>query len=164
PLDYNPSDPPAAVAGITPYHQVLDYYNPLSEDLEQWRKTGITMVQLLPRGEGMLPGKTAVVLNGYKASSNILSVSNNLFMKFDAIRGLYPQTTLVVMAKWRELYHNAELSMKHQTVFASNQGVTRPEKDPVLEAFFPVIKKKAGVLFEASSELDARRALNLQKE
>lgn len=164
PADYDPSNPPPAIAGITPYMEVLDYYDPASDEVEQWRKAGITMVQLLPKGQGMLPGKTAVVLNGYRTSHNIVPASSNLFMKFDAVRGLYPGTKLGVMAKWRELYQNAELAMKHQAIFANNKGVVRPEKDPVLEAFFPVIERKSGMVFEVPGELDVRRAINFQKE
>lgn len=164
PADFDPSNPPPSLAGITPYHQVFDQFNPASEDINSWRKSGITMVQLLPKGEGMLPGKTAVVLNGYNTSSNILASSHGLLMKFEAVRGLYPGTVLGVMAKWRELYQNAELAMKHQALFTNNSGIPRPEKDPVLEAFFPVIEQKTPVLFQASDELAIRRALNLQQE
>ena len=164
PADFDPSDPAPVYAGITPQYDVLSYLDAAGEEAGKWRKTGITTLHLLPKGEGMLPGKTAVILNGQKGTSNVLPVSSSLYARFQTVRGLSPGTTLGIMAKWRELYQNAELSARHQSLFASNKGVARAEKDPVLEAFFPVINGEAAVMFEVSNELDIRRVLSLQKE
>ena len=164
PANFDPSNPAPVYAGITPHYDVLDYFDLSEEDAEKWRKTGITTLHLIPKGEGILPGKTAVVLNGQKGSSNVLATSSSLYARFQTVRGLSPGTTLGIMAKWRELYQNAELSAKHQALFANNRGLARAEKDPVLEAFFPVIDRQVPVLFEVGNELDMRRVLGLQKE
>lgn len=164
PANFDPSRPAPVYVGITPQYEVLNYFDALEEDADKWRKTGVTTLHLLPKGEGMLPGTTAVVLNGQKGASNVLSSSGSLYVRFQTVRGLSPGTTLGIMAKWREIYQNAELSAKHQTLFAGNNGVVRAEKDPVLEAFFPVINRQVPVLFEVSNELDIRRVLGLQKE
>lgn len=164
PANFDPSNPAPVYAGITPHYDVLHYFDLPKEDAEKWRKAGITTLHLVPRGEGMLPGKTAIVLNGQKGASNVLATSSSLYGRFQTVRGLFPGTTLGIMAKWRELYQNAELSARHQTLFASNRGLARAEKDPVLEAFFPVINREAPVLFEVGNELDMRRVLGLQKE
>src|SRR5690606_16245585 len=63
PSNFDPSDPAPVFVGITPQYHVLDYYEAGGEEAEKWRKSGVTVFQLLPNGEGMLPGKTAVVLN-----------------------------------------------------------------------------------------------------
>lgn len=164
PSNFDPSNPSPVFVGITPHYEAVNYYESAREEAEKWRKAGITVFHLLPKGEGMLPGKTAVVLNGQKGSSNVLLAPSSLYAKFQTVRGLSPGTTLGIMAKWRELYRNAELSIKHQSLFASSSGVARAEKDPVLEAFFPVINRQAPVMFEVSNELDMRRVLSLQKE
>lgn len=164
PANFDPSRPAPVYVGITPQYEVLNYFDALEEDADKWRKTGVTTLHLLPKGEGMLPGTTAVVLNGQKGASNVLSSSGSLYVRFQTVKGLSPGTTLGIMAKWREIYQNAELSAKHQTLFAGNNGVVRAEKDPVLEAFFPVINRQVPVLFEVSNELDIRRVLGLQKE
>src|SRR5690606_13399541 len=164
PSEFDPSDPPPHLAGIAPEKEVLDDFNQQNEEIADWRKNGFTLVQLVPQGDGMLPGKTAIALYGEKESSNILASSTGLYAKFEAIRGIYPGTILGVMAKWRELYQNAELGIQHQSIFDSNEGIIRPEKDIVLEAFVPVIEKKIPVNFEVSDELGMRRALNLQNE
>ena len=163
PKEFDPSDPAPEFVGITPQRDVLDAFKG-GEEIEKWRKAGFTAGQLLPQGIGMLPGKASVVVFGDKSSSNILKESTGLSMRFQTVRGLYPGTILGIMAKWRGLYENAILAVNHQTVFENNQGVVRPEKDPVLEAFFPVIGREMPVIFEASGELEIRRALTLQRE
>lgn len=164
PQDMDPSDPPPHVAGITPYRDALDDFQPENEKISDWRKKGFTMAQLLPKGDGMLPGKTSLVIYGHKSSTNIIAASTGLFVKFQAISGLYPGTTLGIMAKWRDLIQNAELASRHRVMFANQNGISRPDNDPVMEAFFPVINKDIPVVFEISNELEMRRALSLQRE
>lgn len=164
PKDFNPSNPPNDIVGITPYIEVLDHFKAEKEEIDDWRKVGITLAHLIPQGTGMLPGKTALVIYGQKQSSNILSSAAGMAARFKTTRGMYPGTTLGIMAKWRELYRNAELSAQHQALFASQIGINRPEKDKVLESFFPVIENKLPVIFEVSDELEIRRALRLQSE
>lgn len=164
PQEFDPSNPPPHIAGITPYREVLDDFNFESEKVSEWREEGFTMAQLLPKGDGMLPGKTSIVIYGQKGSSNIIAVSTGILAKFQTVSGMYPGTTLGIMAKWRNLFENAELAARHQMIFANNTGVIRPEKDQVLESFFPVINKTIPVIFEVSDELETRRALTLQRE
>ncbi len=164
PKDFDPSNPPPRIAGITPDISVLDYYDPQHEGLQKWREKGFLMAQLIPQGEGMLTGKSAVILYGQPSYPGILEYSSGLSAKFQAIRGIYPGTTLGVMAKWRELYQNAELAIKHEALFTNNRGIPIPEKDPVLQSFYPLIDRSIHLIFEVSDELQIRRALTLQKE
>lgn len=164
PREFDPSDPPPHVAGITPYLSVLDYFDPEHEGVQKWRKEGFLMAQLIPQGEGMLTGKSAVVLYGQQNHSRLLAASAGLSAKFQAIQGIYPGTTLGVMAKWRDLYQNAKLAIAHQALFTGNRGIPLPEKDPVLESFYPLINKSVPLIFEVSDELQIRRAIGLQKE
>jgi hypothetical protein len=164
PSDFNPSNPPDEVAGITPWRSVLDYYDPKSAQISDWRKVGFTLAQILPDG-GMLPGKAAIVIYGGNASSNVLANQTAMAAKFRGMgRGMYPGTQLGVMAKFRDLYKNAELSSQHSRLFASNTGLNRPEINKTLEAFYPVLDKNIPVIFEVSNDLEIRRALTLQKE
>ena len=78
PSEFDPSNPPPHLAGITPEKEVLDDFSPEHEEIAEWRKNGFTLVQLIPQGDGMLPGKTAIVLYGEKKSSNILASSTGL--------------------------------------------------------------------------------------
>lgn len=166
PANFNPSDPPDEIAGITPWRNVLDFYDSNNDKIQDWRKVGFTIAQIIPEG-GMLPGKSAIVTYGGKESSNILLQNASLHARFRSTgrgRGIYPGTQMGMMAKFRNLYKNAELSSKHQTLFASASGINRPEVNKTLEAFFPVLDKQIPITFEVSNDLEIRRVLTLQKE
>ncbi|WP_230981454.1 amidohydrolase family protein [Echinicola salinicaeni] len=164
PKDMDPSNPPNHVAGITPELEVLDYWNIEGNGVEAWRKNGFTISQVAPKGL-MLPGKTALVVLGDEKSSNYLSTASGLYAQFKTPRGLYPGTTLGLMAKWRELYKNAVLKQEHEKMFvAQGNGLARPQNDPSLAAFYPVIDQEIPVIFQAKDELEIRRALKLQNE
>ncbi|WP_225444096.1 amidohydrolase family protein [Echinicola arenosa] len=162
--DMDPSDPSNEVAGITPEREVLQYWDINNGEITNWRKAGFSIAQLVPKGE-MLPGQTALVVYGDKESTNILAESTGLYAQFETARGVYPGTILGLMAKWRELYKNAQLKYEHASLFKEKgNGINRPEKDPSLEAFYKVINGQIPVVFEAEDELEIRRVLRLKKE
>jgi hypothetical protein len=166
PANFDPSNPPDEIAGITPWRNVLDYYDPKNNQVHDWRKVGFTISQIIPEG-GMLPGKTAIVTYGGKESSNILVQNSTLHARFRSAgggRGMYPGTQMGMMAKFRDIYKNAELSQRHQALFASNSGINRPEMNKTLESFYPILDKKIPISFEVSNDLEIRRVLTLQKE
>ncbi|PSL07901.1 amidohydrolase family protein [Cecembia rubra] len=166
PANFDPSNPPDEFAGITPWRSVLDHYDIKNSQINDWRKVGFTVAQIVPEG-GMLPGKSAIVTYGGKESNNILAKNTALAARFRSTgggRGMYPGTQLGIMAKFRDLYKNAELSSQHMRLFASNSGLSRPEINKTLEAFFPVLDKSIPVLYEVSNDLELRRAVMLQKE
>lgn len=166
PSDFNPANPPDEIAGITPWRNVIDTYDPKNNQVNDWRKSGFTIVQLIPDG-GMIPGKTAIVVFGNSSSTNILSQNSAMVVKFQGARGgarVYPGTPLGIMAKFRDVYKNAELSSRHSKLFASNSGLNRPEINKTYEAFYPVVDKNIPVMFVVSNDLEIRRAISLQKE
>lgn len=164
PSDFDPSNPPDGVAGIHPQVRALDYYDASHTQNADWRKTGFTLAQKLPMGQGMLPGITGVVVYGDPKQNTIISENVAVYAKFTSVGGMYPATGLGLMAKFRNLYENARLLNRHTAIFTSNQAVPLPEKNPVLEALIPVTQKETPLLFEVAKELDIRRVLNLQNE
>ncbi len=166
PSNFNPSDPSDEIAGITPWRSVLDYRDLKNNQVNEWRKVGITVAQLIPDG-GMLPGKAAIVTFGGTTSSNVIAQNTALAAKFRGAgrgRGMYPGTQLGIMAKFRDLYRNAELASEHSRLFASAEGLSRPEVNKTLGGFNQVLDKSIPILFEVTDDLEARRALSLQKE
>ncbi len=163
PAGFDPSNPSDELAGITPWRSVLEQFDIKKGDVSDMRKAGFTLAQLVPDA-GMVSGKSAIVVYGSKESSNIIANQSGIFTRFRGARGMYPGTTLGVMAKFRDLYRNAELSSQHERLFASNTGINRPEYNKSLSALYPVIDKSLPVLFEVSNELEVRRALRLQNE
>jgi imidazolonepropionase-like amidohydrolase len=166
PSNFDPSNPPDEIAGITPWRNVLDNFDFKNGQVSDLRKGGFTIAQIIPDG-GMLPGKSAIVVLGGNASTNIIGQNTALNAKLSVSRGgrgMYPGTQLGIMAKFRDLYKNAEYSAQHKRLFAANNGLTRPEVNKTLEAFYPAIDKSIPIMFEVSNDLEIRRALSLQKE
>jgi imidazolonepropionase-like amidohydrolase len=161
----NPGNPPPEKAGITPQTDVRNLLNPSDKSLEDYRGLGFTTAQVVPYGV-LLPGTAAVIqMSGKPADQVVLGNKSSLYSELTSNQGVYPGTILGIMAKWRELYRQADLSMKYSSLYASNRaGLERPASDKILEAFFPVIEKKMPVLFKADKILDAHRVLTLQSD
>lgn len=163
PKDFVSSNPPDEIAGITPWRSAVDQFSVTGNQVDDWRKAGFTLSQVIPDG-GMLPGKAAIVVLGHSESGNVLQENNALAANFRSSRGMYPATLAGVMAKFRDIYQNTTLALDHSKMFASNTGVKRPEMTPAQIGMSSAVQKQIPVLFSASSELEIRRVLSLQKE
>ena len=160
-----PANPPDELAGITPERNVLDYISPDDKSISELRGLGFTLAQTAPDG-GMLPGMASVILLSGNQRDDLLLKSNTaLYATFDGARRMYPATVIGVMAKFRELYRQAEQSKRFQNQYTSSPaGMERPQYDRTLEAFYPVVDKRIPVIFEGKEVLEAQRALTLQRE
>ena len=166
PRDLFTPDPPNAYAGITPEKSVIDQLDITSKDFEDMRKAGFGLSHVVPYGR-MLPGSGALVLmgSGKHIDEVILQKDKALFAQWIGAPGAYPGNILGIMAKWRNLYRNAENRKEHVEMYAQNpSGIQRPEKDRVSEAFFPVISQQKPVMFDVDGMLDVRRAMRLQND
>lgn len=156
----NPSD---EIAGITPWRSANDQFSISGDKVDDLRKAGFTLVQSVPSG-GMLAGKTSILVLGSPTSTNLLKENAALAASFQGSRGMYPGTAAGVMAKFRDVYENAELTQQRGQQYASVAGVKRPEITPTYSAMADVITGQTPILFTAPTELEIRRAINLQKE
>lgn len=161
----DPSTPPNDLAGITPEVQVRDVLKAEDKSLADLRNLGFAISHVAPRG-GMLPGSgSLVILGGEHPDKMILKGETAQIWRFAPAQRVYPATLLGVMAKWRELYKQAEQSLAHEKLYAQRpNGTPRPTQDRVLQAFFPVLDKKIPVYFVTENLLAISRALTLQKE
>ncbi|MGW8124167.1 amidohydrolase family protein [Roseivirga echinicomitans] len=159
-------DPPNDYAGITPDRSIVDQLDIASATIASMRKEGFAISHSVPYGR-MLPGSGALILLGDKTHADEILLNKNvsMFTQFAGAPGAYPGNTLGIMAKWRNLYRNAENNKKHFDSYAQNpSGIERPERDRVTEAFFPVVTKQQPVMFDVSSVLEVQRAIRLQKD
>lgn len=164
PSDFDPSNPLPEIAGIHPYFSAVDHYYAKNNLDPDWRKLGFTMAQKLPMGNGMLPGITAVVLYGHENRNNLVNGKQALYAKFGTVGGVYPNTKLGVMAKWRDIFQNTQLYSTHKDQYAASRVNIRGEHNKVFEAMVPVLENHMPVLFEVSDELDMRRVMKLRNE
>jgi hypothetical protein len=161
----DPGNPPNDRAGITPEADVRNFLNPSDKSIEELRAIGFTTSQVVPYGR-MLPGSGAVILLGNVQPDRMVLVPQSaLYSEFTGADRIYPNTVIAIIAKWRELYKQAELNKNYANVYAANRAnLERPSANRTLEAFYPVIDRKEPVLFNTAKILEAYRAIGLQKD
>lgn len=161
----DPGNPPNDVAGIEPQVDVRNLLKPDDKSIDEWRRLGFTTAQVVPYGK-MLPGKSAIILlAGKNADELVYHEEKALFSQLEGAPRVYPNTVIGVMAKYRELYRQAQQAEAYQARYSQDaSGMERPKSDRVLEAFYPVVDKQMPVVFKAEKVLDIQRVLVLQKD
>lgn len=159
-------DPPNDYAGITPERHVVDQIDVASSTISDMRKAGFTIAHTVPYGR-MLPGSGALIFLADKDHPDDIIMAEDvaMFSQFVGAPGAYPGNILGIMAKWRNIYRNADNSLQHTKMYAEDpSGLERPNRDRTLEAFYPVVAKEKTVFFNVQNMLDVRRAMRLQND
>ncbi len=160
--EYNPS---YERAGIQTERSVADMISPTDKSLSEMRAIGFTAAHVVPRG-GMLPGQGAVILlDGDKAGKMVVSEGSSLFAQFQGASGVYPNTDMAIMSKFRELYTQARQHKTHGQNYAKNaRGMSRPAQNEVLDAFGQSIDGQRAIFFAVDGIKEMYRAISLSKE
>ncbi|MFC3414659.1 amidohydrolase family protein [Algoriphagus hitonicola] len=163
PDNFVSSNPPDEIAGITPWRNALDQFSIKSSQVDDLRKAGFTLAQILPDG-GMIAGKSAIVVLGDESSTNLVKENSGLAASLQGSRGMYPGTAVGVMAKFRDVYKNTELTQERIAKFTSSTGISRPEMTPTYMGMSDVVDGQVPVVFTVGNDLEVRRAISLQEE
>ncbi|MFK8165323.1 MAG: amidohydrolase family protein [Lewinella sp.] len=160
--EYNPS---YERAGIQTERSVTDMLSAEDKALTEMRAIGFTAAHVVPHG-GMLPGQGAVILlDGNDAGKMVVSEGSSLFAQFQGASGVYPNTDMAIMSKFRELYMQARQHKTHAGNYAKNaRGMSRPAQNDVLEAFGPSIDGSRPIFFAVDGIKEMYRAITLSKE
>ncbi|MFB6231341.1 MAG: amidohydrolase family protein [Salinibacter sp.] len=164
--DVDPGDPPFDRAGIQPDRSVRPFLTPDDSDLKSLRKAGFTAGHVVPEGQ-MLPGSGAYVFyGGDTANEMVLEKHSTLFAQIQPAEGyVYPATEMAVIAKFRQLFREAERRQQLEAKYRQNPtGTERPPQDPVHSALFPVLDGETPLAFYADGALPLHRVLNLKQE
>ncbi|MEO7660102.1 MAG: amidohydrolase family protein, partial [Pyrinomonadaceae bacterium] len=79
--------------------------------------------------------------------------------------GVYPTSLLGTFSALRQMLLDAQRLQEVQQMYATNpKGMRRPDSDRSLEALFPVINRQMPVVFNANTEIQIIRALDLIKQ
>ncbi len=161
----NPGYPPNDVAGITPELSAFDFISHKEKSIKDMRGQGFGISHVVPHGR-LFPGQGAIILlDGNNADEMTIKKNTSTYSQFKGARGMYPQTIIGQMAKWREMYRSASYAKKHNSSFSTNPvGIKRPSYDKAIEALIPVVDKKQKVYFKASKAMEISRAMALQKD
>ena len=161
----DPGNPPNAVAGITPEHSVYDDFAPKESSVKKLREQGYGIAHIVPQGR-MLPGMGAIFsMAEGEPSELVIKKEASMFSQLKSANRVAPGTTIGVLAKYRDIYRNAEATNKYSSKYKMNPaGMRRAQPEPAIEAFIPVVNKQLPVYFIANSALDVSRVIALQKE
>jgi hypothetical protein len=151
-------------AGITPGASVRDMLS-AKEGVEDYRKIGFTASHSLPH-KGMIAGQGALILlGGSSADGMVIKENTVMFSQLTGADGVYPNTVIGVMAKYRDLYRKASEAKDYQARYnASSNGMERPVSDATIEAMFPVVSKQMTVAFKAEDLMDIMRVITLKND
>lgn len=114
----------------------------------------------------MLPGQVDLFnIRGIDTPDHVLRRQTAQLAQFGPARGVYPSTLMGMMARLRQLWHDAEALKEHQSLYASNEtAYSFPGHDPVLEALFPVMDNSIPLYFAVDTKEDIERVLKLKDE
>lgn len=161
----DPGNPPNKVAGITPQHKAQDFINYRDKSIEEMRASGYGYLHVMPRGR-MLPGSASVITTGVGDRSSMLIKENTaMYCQLRSASGVFPNTVIGVMSKYRDIYKNAEYVYEYKSVYSKNpEGLTRPNSAIELEAMASVVNHKMPVFFKAQNARDIFKVLTLQND
>lgn len=130
------------------------------------RDNGFTTV-LTVADEGIFQGHSAIInLAGESVSEMVLRPVFAQHFTFKTARGgVFPTSLMGTFAAFRQMFLDAKRLDEIQKMYAKDpRGMKRPESDATLEALIPIVNGKLPVVFNANSEREIIRVLDLVKE
>jgi len=153
-------------AGLRPEDATYDEIRAGESQFESVRNTGITTVLTAGR-TGIFNGQSVVInLAGDNVAAMVVKAPYAQHVSFSTIGGgQYPQSLLGTFAAIRQMFYDAQRLQELQRMYAASpKGMKRPDADKSLEALFPAINRQVAVVFNANTEIQIIRALDLIKE
>lgn len=165
----DPGNPTNDRAGIVPQRDVRTMLNPSDSAIKDLRNLGFAVAHIAPNG-AMLPGQgVAILLRNAQRFENaqgiVLTGPLSIYAQFERSPGVYPSTTMGIMAKMRDLF--IEAGRRRQAVrqyFDDPDGRSRPAYDPVLEPLTRALDGDLPLYFRVEDTNEAFRALNITDE
>lgn len=162
----DPGNPPPDQAGIQPDRSIRSFLTPDESDLESLRHVGFAAGHVVPDGH-MLSGSGAhVFYGGETANDMVLEADPTLFAQIEGAPGyVYPTTDMAVIAKFRQMYREAERRQELEAAYQQNStGRSQPPQDPQHSALFSVLDEDQPLAFYADDALSLHRILSMHQE
>lgn len=152
-------------AGLRPEDAVVDELRAGESQFDAVRNAGITTVLTTGR-TGIFNGQSAVInLAGDSVSAMVVKAPFAQHISFATTPGQYPGSLLGTFAALRQIFLDAQRLQELQKQYAANpKGMKRPGADKSLEALYPAINRQMPVVFNANTDVQIIRALDLIKE
>ncbi|HEX3101851.1 MAG TPA: hypothetical protein VHQ01_08670, partial [Pyrinomonadaceae bacterium] len=132
---------------------------------ETARNAGFTTVLTVGR-TGIFNGQSAVIdLAGDSVSEMIVKDAFAEHISFATIPGQFPGSLLGTFAQLRQMFLDAQRQQEIQRMYAANpRGIKRPEADKSLDALISLLDRKIPVVFNANTEREIIRSIDLASE
>ncbi len=151
-------------AGIRPEVSVVDDLRAGDSQFDSIRNAGFTAAVTVGR-TGIFNGRSAVInLAGDSVSGMLLKEPYAQHISFATIPGGYPGSLLGTFSALRQMFYDAQQLQEWRKGYAANpKGMRRPPEDKSLEALIPILNREMPVVFNANTEKEIVRALDLAK-
>ena len=133
---------------------------------ETIRNMGFTTALTVSR-DGIFNGQSALInLAGDSVSEMIIASPVAEHFTFRTVGGgTFPASLMGTFAAFRQMMLDAQRLQAVKKMYDANpRGIPRPEADKSLEALFPVLNREIPIAFNANSEREIIRVLDLAKE
>jgi imidazolonepropionase-like amidohydrolase len=152
--------------GLQPEQTAFEQLKAGEAQFETVRNAGFTSALTVSR-EGIFNGQSAVInLAGDTVSAMIIKSPVAEHITFTPLRtGTFPTSLMGTFAALRQMFLDAQRLQAIQKMYEKDpRGIKRPGEDKSLEAVIPILNRKMPIVFNANTERDIMRALNLAKE
>ncbi|MGI8556633.1 MAG: amidohydrolase family protein [Pyrinomonadaceae bacterium] len=151
--------------GLQPENKAVEQLKAGDAQFEAQRNAGITTALTVGR-DGIFNGQSALInLAGDSVSEMIVSEPIAQHVTFRTLGGTYPTSLLGTFSALRQMFLDAARLQEIQKMYAKNpRGLPRPAADASLEALIPALNRQMPVVFNANSEREIVRALDLAQE
>ena len=151
--------------GLQPELSVFEQLKGGDAQFETSRNAGFTTALTVSR-DGVFNGQSAVInLAGNSVSEMVVKTPYAMHFTFRTIPGSYPASLLGTFSAFRQMMLDARRLQEMEKMYAADpRGMKRPDADKSLEALFPVLSGAMPVVFNANTEREIVRALDLARE
>lgn len=151
--------------GLQPETKALEQLKAGDAQFEASRNAGVTTALTVGR-EGIFNGQSALInLSGETVSGMIVREPVAQHVTFRTLGFTYPTALLGTFSALRQMFLDAQRLQAIQKMYAENpRGMQRPDADASLEALIPVLNRQMPVVFNANTEREIVRVLDLAQE
>ncbi len=153
-------------AGLQPEETAIDELKSGEAQFETVRNAGFTTALIVSK-EGLFNGQSAIInLAGDSVAAMTIRPTFAEHFTFTTLRtGQYPTSLMGTFSVFRQMLLDAQrLQILKQTYDKNPRGIKRPEADKSLEALIPILNRTMPIVFNANTEIEIVRALDLAKE
>ena len=152
--------------GLQPEESAVENLKAGEAQFETNRNAGFTTVLTVSR-EGVFNGQSAVInLAGETVSEMVIRPAFAEHFSFVTLRsGQYPTSLMGTFSALRQMLLDAQRLQENRKTYDKNpRGMKRPDTDRSLDALLPVLNRAMPIVFNANTEIEIIRALDLAKE